>query len=627
MSENFEMDPERLKSLPPKEIPDLVKRIREMIVQSVAANGGHLASNLGVVELTVALHRVFSCPEDQIVFDVGHQCYAHKILTGRASRMNTLRRFNGLSGFPKHEESAYDIYDTGHASTAISAALGLARARDLKGGTWDVIAVVGDGAFTGGLCYEALNDAGTGKTRLIVILNDNGMSISPNVGAMSNYLTTLRTSQFWIHLKQRIARFLMGLPFGGKSIHEFFRRVKDFIRNALVRDRFFDSLGFRYLGPVDGQDEERLEHVLKRAKQMEEPVLIHVLTKKGCGYQPSEIAPDKTHGVKPFDIKDGQPIPSVPQKEFSKFLGESLARLGQENKNLVAVTAAMGEATGLSIFGKAFPKRYYDVGIAEAHAVVLACGLARGGMKPFVAIYDTFMQRAYDQMIEDACLQNLPVCFLMDRAGLGGDDGPSHHGVFGVSFLRHIPNLSLWCPLNLKQFEQMLVLAATHSGPLAIRYPRAENKDLADFAWDSFIPGQWEELRSGGDAVLIALGTIADQALETAEHLNQKGIKLRVISASSVKPLDEKMIREAAYSNTPFYTLEEQAGMGGFGSAVCEYCLSVGIRIPSRVFALPDRFIPQGTRLELLAYAGLDAGKLSAEILEDIKLNRHETAG
>jgi 1-deoxy-D-xylulose-5-phosphate synthase len=438
--------PEKLKQCTPREIDELIPLLREQIIDAVSRTGGHLASNLGVVELTVAMHRVFSSPEDKFIFDVGHQCYAHKILTGRGGRMDMLRQYQGIAGFPKREESPHDAYGTGHASTALSAGLGFARARDLKGEDHHVVVVVGDGALTGGMCYEALNDAGCTKTRMIVILNDNQMSIAPNVGAVSRYLTYMRTSKGWINAKKIVAESLKVIPLIGKPLHGLLQRSKNHIRNFFIRDRFFDAFGFRYLGPVDGHDEQGLERFLRRAKRFNEPVLLHIVTTKGKGYSVAENDPSRAHGMPAFDPQNGEPRAASSARGFGSAAGQLLAELGKEDERIVAITAAMADSTGLGAFQKAFPARVFDVGIAEEHAVTMAAGLAAGGMRPVVAIYDTFMQRAYDQLIVDVCLQNLPVVFLVDRAAMGGEDGPSHHGVFGASFMRHIPGMTVLNP-------------------------------------------------------------------------------------------------------------------------------------------------------------------------------------
>ena len=612
--------PEDIRGLDAGQLAGLAEQMRRRVVEVVSENGGHLASNLGAVELTLALHRVFESPGDKLVFDVGHQCYAHKMLTGRADALAGLRRYGGVSGFPRMDESVHDAYGTGHASTAISAALGLARARDLAGGTGHVVAVVGDGAMTGGLCYEALNDAGNRKTRLIVVLNDNQMSIAPNVGALSNYLTFLRSSKAWLGIKKKVTGVLPRVPLVGEPLFRFFHRVKDAVRNFFVRDRFFDALGFRYLGPVDGHNLASLEAVLQRAKRFQEPVLVHAVTRKGRGYGYAENAPASTHGVNPFDPESGAPRSAPSARSFGEAAGELLLELAKQDARVVAVTAAMAEATGLSPFQRAFPERLFDVGIAEAHAVTLAAGLAAAGMRPVVAIYETFLQRAYDQVVVDVCQQGLPVVFLLDRAAMGGADGPTHHGVFGSAFLRHIPGLTLLSPRSVGEMEHMLRFAMGHPGPVAIRYPRAESGGMAELPCPSFAPGVWERLSGREGLCLIALGPMVTEALAVRRALAAAGVKAQVINASSVKPLDGALLKELSAANRPFVVLEEQPLAGGLGSAIGEYCAQNGLRPPERVFCLPDAFVPHGSHAELLRHCGLDADSVSRQLL-DIRVN------
>ena len=618
MQLNDIQSPADIKGLARAEVDLLAEEIRGRIIETVSENGGHLASNLGVVELTIALHRVFDSPRDKIVFDVGHQCYAHKILTGRAAMMDHLRQYGGLSGFPKTSESCHDAYGTGHASTAISAALGIARARDLKGSDEHVIAVVGDGALTGGLCYEALNDAGNRKTRLIVILNDNQMAIAPNVGAVSNYLTYMRTSKAWIGIKKSLSGFAMKVPVLGKGLYNALQAVKDSVRNIFITDRFFEALGFRYLGPVDGHDEECLEKVLQRAKRLNEPVLIHVVTQKGRGYDYAEREPGATHGVSPFNPMDGRPKTAARAKSFGEAAGRLLTDMAKNDPGIVCVSAAMVEATGLSPFQKAFPQRIFDVGIAEEHAVTLAAGLATGGLKPFVAIYDTFLQRAYDQVMVDICLQNLPVVFLLDRAAMGGADGPTHHGVFGTAYLRHIPNVTLLYPRGIEEMEKMIRFARGHGGPVFIRYPRSESAGMSDLPCGDFQIGKWESLLPGDQMCLIATGPMVAESILARQAMLKRGIKAQVVNASSIKPLDAAFLRDLTAKGKPYYILEEQALAGGLGSAVSEYCVQNGLALPWHLFTLPDQFIPQGSHADLLRHCGLD-GKSIAKQIESMR--------
>lgn len=607
--------PADLKGLTKAQLDQLSAQLRERIIQIVSENGGHLASNLGMVELTLALHRVFDSPRDKIIFDVGHQCYAHKLLTGRQEGMERLRQYGGASGFPKLGESEHDAYGTGHASTAISSALGMARARDLRGGDEHIIAVVGDGAFTGGLCYEALNNLGHDKTRLIIVLNDNQMSIAPNVGAVSKYLTYMRTSKAWIHLKRRLSGFFLKVPLIGEPLFKLLQRTKDSFKNFLIRDRFFSSFGLRYVGPIDGHQMASLEKLLQRAKRFDEPVLVHVMTEKGKGYEYAEKQPWSTHGVNPFDPATGQPKNPSTARSFGKAAGELLTELAEGDERIVAISAAMVEATGLGPFQRAHPERLFDVGIAEGHAVTLAAGLAVGGMRPVVALYDTFLQRAYDQVVVDICVQNLPVVFLIDRAAIGGADGPTHHGVFGTAFLRHVPNLSLYNPRSIEEMQAMLPFALAQEGPVFIRYPRAEAEGMKDVPYAGFTPGKWELLSKEGEISLVATGTMVSEALGVKQLLALHGISSQVVNAASVKPLDTGFIRELSQTHTPYYVLEEQALAGGLGSAISEYCVQNRLQPPEHIFAVPDRFITHGARGDLLAECGLNAQGITGQIL------------
>jgi 1-deoxy-D-xylulose-5-phosphate synthase len=610
-------DLSQLKQYSPRQVAVLIPSLRQQIVASVAQTGGHLASNLGIVELTVALHRVFDSPRDKIVFDVGHQCYTHKILTGRSEQMDTLRQFGGISGFPKPSESEHDAYGTGHASTAMSAALGMARARDLLGTAEHVIAVVGDGAFTGGMCYEALNDAGSSKTRLIIILNDNQMSIAPNVGAVSNYLTYLRTSKGWLTAKKRVTVFLLRIPVVGRPLHDLMQRFKNHIRNVFVKDDLFQSFGLRYLGPVDGHDEPGLEKILRRAKAFDQPVLLHIVTQKGKGYPMAENAPAQTHGVSPFDILDGSPKVTSVARAFGEAAGALLTQLGEEDGRIVAITAAMADSTGLRPFQQRFPNRLFDVGIAEEHAVTMAAGMAQAGLHPVVAVYDTFLQRAYDQVVVDVCLQKQPVCFLIDRAGIGGEDGPTHHGVFGASFLRHIPGLILLAPRSVDEMLHMLRFAMVHQGPVFIRYPRAEQMAQAMYPCPSFEPGSWEMLTEGKDLALIATGPMVNEAIKAYKLLKERGLSVSIVNASSVKPLDHALLRRFSQQGLPYVTMEEQVLAGGLGSAISEYCVQEGLKLPRHLFALPDQFVPHGSHDKLLRSLDLD-GESMAQAIQNI---------
>ncbi len=606
--------PETLKRLRRDELPDLAEAIRKRVIETVAQNGGHLSSNLGIVELTIALHRVFDCPKDKIIFDVGHQCYPHKLLTGRDPLFDTLRTYGGLCGFPRAEESPCDAYDTGHASTAISAAVGMARARDLLGEDYNVIAVVGDGAMTGGMCYEALNDAGSAKMRMIVILNDNGMSISGNVGALTKYLLHLRTSKGWMKTKQAVAQALLKVPVCGTMLHDLFQRIKNSIRNIFIRDNFFTALGFHYFGPVDGQDAAGLEHILRRVKTLDEPVLLHVVTKKGFGYTPAENMPDVFHGTPPFQVESGQKSEEPKERSFGEYAGKVLTDMADKDPRICVVTAAMTGGTGMEVFQRAHPERLFDVGIAEEHAVTMAAGMARGGLKPVVAIYDTFMQRAFDQLTEDVCLQDLPVVLLMDRAGLSGADGATHHGVFGLSYLSPMPNMRVLCPRSCGELEQMLRYALSCAHPVAIRYPHFENGAAHYPLRHPFAVGRWETVQEGKDLTLLCVNPMPETGLRVRDILMQSGLSAAVVNASCVKPLDEQMLR--ALAGKPVFTLEEHVLRGGFGSQVNAWYAQHGLPPVAGAFGLPDRFMAHGDRASLLAECGLDAESIARKIIK-----------
>ena len=597
--------PDDLKRAPQKELEALAGEIRGRIIDTVSKNGGHLASNLGMVELTIALHRVFELPKDRMIFDVGHQCYAHKLLTGREDRFDTLRQFDGLSGFPRRAESDYDTFGTGHASTAISAAVGFARARDLAGEDRHVVAVVGDGALTGGMCYEALNDAGSSKLRMIVVLNDNGMSISRNVGAVSGYLTRLRSGKGWFEAKRTVSNALRNLP----VLYRVFHRFKDSLRNIFVQDRLFDTLGFHYLGPVDGSDIAGLERLLSRAKELEEPVLIHVVTRKGQGYAQAEDHPTRLHGTPPFDVDTGRPL-AAGTASMSAAAGEELTRLAEKDGRIVAVTAAMTESTGLGGFARTCPGRLFDVGIAEEHAVTMAAGLAAGGMRPFVAIYDTFLQRAYDQLLHDVCLQRLPVCFLVDRAGLS-EDGPTHHGIYGISYMTQLPGMTVLYASSRAQLQAMMRYALTVEGPVAIRYAKADESGETEIREKSYAP-RWACLREGADVNVLACGGLVRQAREAAELLAAQGISCGVYEASCLSPLDGETMKKL--SALPLITVEEGTLAGGLGSAVCAYCAGHGLPAPVRMLGIKTPCTTQGARSAQLAAQGLDAAHIASQV-------------
>ena len=600
--------PQDIKNLSYGELEILAKEIRKEIVDTVSKRGGHLASNLGVVELTMALHRVFDTPQDKIVFDVGHQSYVHKLLTGRYNLFHTLRGFGGLSGFPKRNESEYDVFETGHASTAISAALGLARARDLLGQDHHVIAVVGDGALTGGLCYEALNDAGNSETRLIVILNDNEMSIAPNVGALSRHLTDIRISKGWTSAKKNVKQHLEKLP----KVYRITKRAKDMIKSIFVDEGFFSALGFHYFGPIDGHDLKSLEHTLKLVKDYDQPVVIHVLTKKGYGYDKAEEMPEAFHGTPPFCVETGDVRKVRTLPSFGKVMAMELTDMAKQDPRIVAITAAMPAGTGLSIMEESLPNRVLDVGIAEEHAVTMAAGMATGGMKPYFAVYASFFQRSFDQVIHDVCMQHLPVTFLLDRAGLVGEDGATHHGVYDMASLLPIPGMTVLAPRDLSELRCMVRWSGTFQAPLAIRYGR-QSVDLSDhYPCTKFIPGVWEQMEQGKDCVLLAVGSMVEIALEVRDLLMKHHMEAEVINCSTVKPMDEDMLRSLAQK--PMITMEEHVLTGGFGSAVSSFCVSEELQGPIMSFGIPDMYVQHGRREQLLKYLGLTPRQMAQRI-------------
>ncbi len=603
---------EDVKRLSSKELPVLAQELRARIIDSVSRNGGHLASNLGVVELTIALHRAFDFPKDALIFDVGHQCYAHKLLTGRADSFDTLRQFGGLAGFPRREESPYDAFDTGHASTAISAAAGMARARDLAGGSQSVVAVVGDGALTGGMCYEALSDAGSSKLRMIVVLNDNGMSISRNVGAVSRYLTHMRSSKGWFEAKHVVGDFLRRIPVVGNSLHAFFQRIKNSLRNIFVQDRLFDSLGFHYLGPVDGRDITGLERLFRRARQLDEPVLIHVVTKKGRGYSQAESDPTRLHGTPPFDVHTGEPL-SPAGKSMGKAAGDALCAMAAADSRIVAVTAAMTGSTGLGEFASRYPDRLYDVGIAEEHAVTMAAGLAAGGARPFVAIYDSFLQRAYDQILLDVCEQHLPVCFLVDRAGLI-EDGVTHQGVYGNAFLTQMPGLTVLNAATCDELQAMIRYALTLDAPVAIRYGKTETENVAVWPREKPYAPMWPLLRTGDELAILACGAMVGQAMRAAELLDQQGLRCAVYAADCIQPLDENVLNQL--KDSKLVTLEEGVVSGGLSSLVPAWRAAHGVCKPLLTLGVEGLCATQGDHTLQLRAQGLDAESVARRIAQ-----------
>jgi len=620
--------PAQLKNLTLAQLQQLAEEIREFIICTVAENGGHLAPNLGVVELTLALHYVFDTPHDRIIWDVGHQAYAHKILTGRRSQFHTLRQYQGISGFPKRSESKYDAFGAGHASTSISAALGMAVASSLKASPNKVVAVIGDGSMTGGMAFEALNHAGDLDKNLIVILNDNEMSISPNVGALSSFLSRKLSHKTILYLKREMENILKSIPGVGPNILQLFKRSENSFISFFTPGMLFHALKFHYIGPIKGHRLDRLLETLEATRHIEGPVLVHVMTQKGRGYQPAECDPTSFHGVGSFNIETGKSCKvatgSVCTPSYTQVFGEAIVRLAEQDPRVVAITAAMPQGTGLELFSQRFPERFFDVGIAEQHSVTFAAGLAAEGYRPVVAVYSTFLQRAYDQIVHDVCLQNLPVIFAMDRGGVVGDDGPTHHGVFDLSFLRHIPNMVLMAPKDENELQHMLKTALDHSGPIALRYPRGNGAGVElDEAFCALPIGKGEILREGDDILLIAVGATVQSALEAARGLEQKDIHATVVNARFIKPLDRELIFNWAKRIGRIITVEENVLQGGFGSAVLEMFQEASYYPRAFVrLGLPDAFIPQGTQNILKNLYGIDAEGIE-RAAEDLFKARH----
>ena len=610
-------EPHALKSCTLDELSQLARELRRYIIDTVSQTGGHLAPSLGTVELTLALHRAFDCPEDKIVWDVGHQAYAHKILTGRREAFAGLRQKGGITGFPKREESVYDAFGTGHSSTSISAALGMAAARDIAGEQYRIAAVIGDGALTGGEAFEGLNNAGTLGKDIIVILNDNGMSIAPNVGAMSEYLSRFRVAPGYHRAKQDIKNFLKSIPHIGERVYRTAEHIKDGVRSALVPGGLFTDMGFHYIGPLDGHNIALLLDVFEQAKQLKGPLLIHVETCKGKGYAPAEKAPDKFHGIGKFDVADGTALKKAGAKPtYTSVFGKALLEAAEEDADVVAITAAMPDGTGLRAFSEKYPTRFFDVGIAEQHATTFAAGLAAAGRKPVLALYSTFAQRAYDQILHDVCLQNLHVVFALDRAGFVGEDGATHHGVFDYSYLRHLPNMKVLAPKDENELGRMLKTALSLEGPVALRYPRGEGIGAA--LEEPFIPLESlaaEVLEEEGEIALLAVGSTVDAAQKTAKLLKEEGLSAAVINMRTVKPLDEELLHRMAHEKKMLVTMEENALAGGFGSAVLEALADAGLLVPVVRFGIGDAFIEQGKPQELLEMAGLLPEQMARNIL------------
>jgi len=611
--------PRDLKKLKPEDFPVLAQEIRELIIEVVSKNGGHLSSNLGVVELTIVLHYLFDTPKDQIVWDTSNQTYTHKLLTGRRKEFPTLRQYDGLSGFAKREESIYDVFNAGHAGTGLSAAVGFAEARDLRGEDYKVICVVGDGALTAGMAYEGLNQAGASKKDLLVILNDNKMSISKNVGALSAYLNRIITGQFVTRLKAEAKTILRSFPRIGESVIKAMEKVEESAKGLIAPGLLFEELGFQYVGPIDGHNFTHLFEMLENVKRLKGPILVHVITKKGLGYEPAERDSVFFHSAPAFIRETGEPRKKSSIPSYTTIFANTLIKLAKEDKRIVGITAAMCDGTGLVRFAKEFPDRYYDVGIAEQHAVTFAAGLAAKGMKPVVGIYSTFLQRAFDQVLHDVCVQNLPVVLCIDRGGLVAEDGTTHHGVFDYAYLRHIPNMAVMAPKDENELQHMLKTAMDYPGPIALRYPRGSGIGVPlDKVIQPLPIGQGELLLEGDELAIIAVGYPVHQALEAARILEEEsGIRVTVVNARFVKPLDQSLICRVTQRSKYLITIEEHALQGGFGSAVLECLADEGIRhLSIRRIGIPDHFIEQGPQDLLRQKYGITAGRIVAEARE-----------
>ncbi len=608
-----------IKKIKEQDYDRLAEEIRGFLIQNISKTGGHLASNLGVVELTMALHVFLGFPQDKLVWDVGHQAYIHKLLTGRKDMFSTLRQMDGLSGFPKREESCCDSFDTGHSSTAISAALGLVKARDLSGEKHKVVAVLGDGALTGGMAFEAINNAGRLKTNFIIVLNDNNMSISENVGGLANYLAKLRTSSRYTGFKENMENTLNMMPGVGKVIVDKLKRSKDAIKYFMLPSMFFEDMGLTYIGPIDGHDIGSMLAAFEAASRAKKAVVVHVLTKKGKGYKLAEKNPSKFHAVDPFDIGSGLPMREDKTISYTKAFSNAMLKLAKENEKIVAITAAMPFGTGLSDFMKQFPERFFDVGIAEEHAVTFAAGLAMGGFRPVVAIYSTFLQRSYDQIIHDVCINNLPVVFAIDRAGITGRDGKTHQGTFDLSFLSHIPNLIVLAPKNSIELEEMLRYAVTYQGPVAIRYPKGEAYQGLSEHQTPIEHGRCEILREGNDLAILAVGNMVKTAEEVVVSLKAEGVNATLVNTRFVSPIDTEILYKLSKNHRLYVTLEENIKSGGYGQKVADYLCEARLQNIRLInIAVPDLFIEHGAVNELHKRFGLDPQSILDRIRSEL---------
>lgn len=606
-----------IKKIDPKDYPLLAEEIRKFLIEKISVTGGHLGSNLGAVELTMALHLALNLPEDKIVWDVGHQSYTHKLLTGRREGFDSLRKYGGMSGFPKRKESDCDCFDTGHSSTSISAGLGLVRARDIQGGDNTVVSVIGDGALTGGMAYEALNNAARMDTNFIIILNDNNMSISENVGGVSRYLNNIRTSNAYLDIKDGIYDAIRGTRYGDGVVTGV-RRVKNSLKQLVIPGMWFEDIGITYLGPVDGHDVSGLVRVIREAKRRRNCVLIHVMTQKGKGYGPAEKHPARFHGAEPFDVQTGIPLKKKTKANYTDVFSTVMVKMAARHQDVVAITAAMPDGTGLKRFKSLYPERFFDVGIAEEHAVTFAAGLAVGGLHPVVAIYSSFLQRAYDQILHDVCLQNLPVIFAIDRAGLVGSDGETHQGIFDLSYLSSIPNMHIMAPKNKWELSDMIKFAYAFKGPIAIRYPRGEAFDGLAQMRAPIKMGKSELLYRGSRVALLAVGSMVKTALAVREKLAEKGIDATLVNARFVKPIDEEMVTSLSHDHPLLVTMEENVASGGFGERVRDF--SDDHRLPARVLpvTIPDEYVEHGNVELLKKEIGIDPDTIFDRIMKEL---------
>lgn len=603
-----------IKKLKEDQYPELAREIRQFLIEKISKTGGHLASNLGVVELTMALHLAFDLPKDKIVWDVGHQAYTHKLLSGRKAGFDDLRQFGGMSGFPKRKESPYDAFDTGHSSTSISAGLGLAQAREITEEDYSVISVIGDGALTGGMAYEALNNAAQIKKNFIIVLNDNEMSISRNVGGMSKYLSSVRTKEGYAELKLRVERTLSAIPVIGRPLACGLYQLKNGIKQFLVPGMLFEDMGITYLGPVDGHNVQEMIRVFKEAKRVQHAVLVHVITKKGKGYKPAEENPARFHGVEPFDIKTGNPLKKKEFPSYTDVFSEKICELAGKNKRIVALTAAMPDGTGLTKFAKEFPKRFFDVGIAETHEVTSAAGMAAAGLKPVVAVYSSFLQRGYDQVLHDVCIQDLPVLFAIDRAGLVGSDGETHQGIFDISFLSLVPGMNIMAPKNCWELQDMLEFGVNFDAPLAIRYPRGQAyRGLEEFRAPVEY-GKAEMLYEESEIALFALGSMVSTGEHVREKLKEKGQPCTLVNARFVKPLDTDMIDRLCKTHKLIVTMEENVLRGGMGMYVTKYIHEKHPEIRVIQIALPDAYVEHGNVSVLREMLGINSDSVIRRI-------------